>query len=170
MIQRVAARLGFLKRRALRPSPPWRCARLRRPWAAGTDEPAHYWFINLPRNLPWQVMIDTIMGRWRIERDHEELKQELGLGHYEGRNWRGFHPIAYALEYVLFWLALEPYVVKYGKVFSAIQFLLSPDREDYVLGSDLVIRFVLMQLGLLLVMGLAFYPVLYQEWSPNRAA
>ena len=29
--------------------------------------------------------------RWRIERDYEELKQELGLGHYEGRNWRGFH-------------------------------------------------------------------------------
>ncbi|MGB5564412.1 MAG: IS701 family transposase [Sedimenticolaceae bacterium] len=60
-------------------------------WAAGTDEPAHYWFSNLPRNLPWQVMIDTVMGRWRIERDYEELKQELGLGHYEGRNWRGFH-------------------------------------------------------------------------------
>ena len=36
-------------------------------------------------------MIDTVMGRWRIERDYEELKQELGLGHYEGRNWRGFH-------------------------------------------------------------------------------
>ena len=29
--------------------------------------------------------------RWRIERDYLELKQELGLGHYEGRNWRGFH-------------------------------------------------------------------------------
>jgi SRSO17 transposase len=60
-------------------------------WADGADEPAHYWFSNLPRNLPWQEMIDTVMGRWRIERDYEELKQELGLGHYEGRNWRGFH-------------------------------------------------------------------------------
>ena len=47
-----------------------------------------YWCSNLPRNLPWQEMIDTVMGRWRIERDYEELKQELGLGHYEGRNWR----------------------------------------------------------------------------------
>ena len=60
-------------------------------WAEGADEPAHYWCSNLPKNLPWQEMIDTVMGRWRIERDYEELKQELGLGHYEGRNWRGFH-------------------------------------------------------------------------------
>jgi len=60
-------------------------------WAEGTDEPAHYWFSNLPRRIAWQEMADTVMGRWRIERDYEELKQELGLGHYEGRNWRGFH-------------------------------------------------------------------------------
>jgi SRSO17 transposase len=60
-------------------------------WAAGATEPAHYWFSNLPNNLPWQEMINTVMGRWRIERDYEELKQQLGLGHYEGRNWRGFH-------------------------------------------------------------------------------
>lgn len=60
-------------------------------WPEGAGEPTHYWFSNLPKHLPWQPMIDTVMGRWRIERDYEELKQELGLGHYEGRNWRGFH-------------------------------------------------------------------------------
>jgi SRSO17 transposase len=60
-------------------------------WPEEAAEPAHYWFSNLPKNRPWQAMIDTVMGRWRIERDYEELKQELGLGHYEGRNWRGFH-------------------------------------------------------------------------------
>lgn len=60
-------------------------------WAEGADEPAHYWFSNLAKPTPWQQMIDTVMGRWRIERDYEELKGELGLGHYEGRNWRGFH-------------------------------------------------------------------------------
>lgn len=60
-------------------------------WPEGAGEPTHYWFSTLPKHLPWQPMINTVMGRWRIERDYEELKQELGLGHYEGRNWRGFH-------------------------------------------------------------------------------
>ena len=60
-------------------------------WPKGAQEPAHYWFSNLAKTLPWRSMIDTVMGRWRIERDYQELKQELGLGHYEGRNWRGFH-------------------------------------------------------------------------------
>lgn len=60
-------------------------------WAEGASEPAHYWFSNLAKRMTWPEMVDTVMSRWRIERDYEELKQELGLGHYEGRNWRGFH-------------------------------------------------------------------------------
>jgi SRSO17 transposase len=60
-------------------------------WPEEADEPVHYWLSNLPKRLTWEAMADTVMGRWRIERDYEELKQELGLGHYEGRNWRGFH-------------------------------------------------------------------------------
>jgi len=38
-----------------------------------------------------QVLVDKAKLRWRIERDYEELKSELGLAHYEGRGWRGFH-------------------------------------------------------------------------------
>ncbi len=36
-------------------------------------------------------LVDTVKMRWRIERDYQELKQEFGLSHYEGRGWRGFH-------------------------------------------------------------------------------
>lgn len=60
-------------------------------WPRDAEEPLHYWFSNLSANTPWHTMIHAVMGRWRIERDYEELKQELGLGHFEGRNWRGFH-------------------------------------------------------------------------------
>src|SRR4051794_14614857 len=41
--------------------------------------------------MPFDRLIDLAKLRWRIERDYQELKQELGLGHYEGRGWRGFH-------------------------------------------------------------------------------
>ncbi|MGH8337900.1 MAG: IS701 family transposase, partial [Gammaproteobacteria bacterium] len=60
-------------------------------WPEGEPEPARYWLSNLPRKTPLQRLVRITKQRWRIERDHEELKQEVGLGHYEGRNWRGFH-------------------------------------------------------------------------------
>jgi SRSO17 transposase len=60
-------------------------------WPRGATKPTHYWLSNLPADIGWQPLLDTLMRRWRIERDYQELKQELGLGHYEGRNWRGFH-------------------------------------------------------------------------------
>lgn len=60
-------------------------------WPRGDAEPLRYWLSTLPEATTFTALIDTIKGRWRIERDYLELKQELGLGHYEGRNWRGFH-------------------------------------------------------------------------------
>ena len=53
--------------------------------------PTKYWFSNLPANTRLQDLVAIAKQRWIIERDYEELKQELGLGHYEGRGWRGFH-------------------------------------------------------------------------------
>ena len=60
-------------------------------WPRGEAEPTRYWLSTLPEDIAFKDLVDAIKGRWRIERDYLELKQELGLGHYEGRNWRGFH-------------------------------------------------------------------------------
>jgi len=60
-------------------------------WPAGEDEPTKYWFSTLPKDTPFRKLVDLTKLRWRIERDYHELKQEVGLGHFEGRGWRGFH-------------------------------------------------------------------------------
>ena len=60
-------------------------------WPRGDAEPLRYWLSTLPEETTFKALVGIIKGRWRIERDYLELKQELGLGHYEGRNWRGFH-------------------------------------------------------------------------------
>jgi SRSO17 transposase len=60
-------------------------------WPEDEQEPTKYWLSTLPEDMPFAEMVDRAKLRWRIERDYQELKQELGLGHYEGRGWRGFH-------------------------------------------------------------------------------
>ena len=60
-------------------------------WPQGEAEPTKYWLSTLPADIPFPELVDLAKLRWRIERDYQELKQELGLGHYEGRGWRGFH-------------------------------------------------------------------------------
>ncbi len=60
-------------------------------WPEGEDEPTKYWLSTLPSNITFRDLVDAAKLRWRIERDYQELKQEVGLGHYEGRGWRGFH-------------------------------------------------------------------------------
>ena len=60
-------------------------------WPKGEDEPTKYWFSTLPSDISFHRLVDLAKLRWRIERDYQELKQEVGLGHYEGRGWRGFH-------------------------------------------------------------------------------
>jgi SRSO17 transposase len=60
-------------------------------WPEDEAEPDHYWLSTLPFDIPFERMVDLTKLRWRIERDYLELKQEVGLDHYEGRGWRGFH-------------------------------------------------------------------------------
>jgi SRSO17 transposase len=60
-------------------------------WPRNESEPTKYWISTLPPNTPLKALVKIAKQRWIIERDYQELKQELGLGHFEGRNWRGFH-------------------------------------------------------------------------------
>ncbi len=60
-------------------------------WPGRADEPSGYWLASLPVKTPLKRLVGISKHRWVIERDYEELKSELGLAHYEGRSWRGFH-------------------------------------------------------------------------------
>jgi len=84
---RVRVRAGYNKLIPETLSPEW----LLIEWPEGEAEPTKYWLSTLPENVSFTQLVDLAKLRWRIERDYQELKQEVGLGHYEGRGWRGFH-------------------------------------------------------------------------------
>jgi SRSO17 transposase len=86
----AARRLRPAHRDTLR-SEPWPEEWLLIEWPEGAEEPAKYWLSNLPPRTALKDLVHPAKARWRIERDYQELKQEIGLGHYEGRGWRGFH-------------------------------------------------------------------------------
>jgi SRSO17 transposase len=84
---RVRVRVGYNKLIPEKLSPEW----LLIEWPEGEKEPTKYWLSTLPEDVSFQRLVHFAKLRWRIERDYQELKQEVGLGHYEGRGWRGFH-------------------------------------------------------------------------------
>jgi SRSO17 transposase len=84
---RVRVHVASSHKRSEKPTKEW----LLIEWPEGEDEPTKYWLSTLPRNITFRDLVDAAKLRWRIERDYQELKQEVGLGHYEGRGWRGFH-------------------------------------------------------------------------------
>ena len=61
-------------------------------WPREKDQPTKYWLAQLgPQPLGLRRLLRTAKGRWRVEQDYRELKEELGLDHYEGRSWTGWH-------------------------------------------------------------------------------
>ena len=60
-------------------------------WPDDEAEPTKFWFAALPKSTSLVALVRLAKLRWRVERDYQELKQEVGLDHYEGRTWRGFH-------------------------------------------------------------------------------
>jgi len=60
-------------------------------WPRGEPEPTKYFLCALPKSYPLRRLVRTLKSRWKIEQDYQQLKQELGLDHYEGRHWTGWH-------------------------------------------------------------------------------
>lgn len=60
-------------------------------WPKGAEAPSDYWLSNLAADEPPQRLARLARLRWTVELDYRQLKGELGLDHYEGRSWRGFH-------------------------------------------------------------------------------
>ncbi|MET9695030.1 IS701 family transposase [Streptomyces sp. NPDC006514] len=60
-------------------------------WPAGQAEPVQFWLSDLPADTPLTTLVRLAKLRWRIEHDYREMKQALGLAHFEGRTWNGWH-------------------------------------------------------------------------------
>jgi SRSO17 transposase len=84
---RVRVRVASIRERSERPAKEW----LLIEWPEGEKEPTKYWLSTLPRSIAFLDLVDAAKLRWRVERDDQGLEQEVGLGHFKGRGWRGFH-------------------------------------------------------------------------------
>ena len=91
----MRSRFALLRVRAAKKEPGQRTERpiewLLIEWPTSEPAPVKYWLCNLPTGTRISKIVNLAQMRWRVERDYEELKGELGLDHYEGRGWLGFH-------------------------------------------------------------------------------
>ena len=60
-------------------------------WPSAAKQPTKFYLSSLPANTSVRSLVRFAKLRWRVERDYQEMKQEIGLDHFEGRSWRGFH-------------------------------------------------------------------------------
>ena len=60
-------------------------------WPRGKATPTKYWLASLPETTPIVELVRLARSRWRVEQDDRECKGALGLDHFEGRSWAGWH-------------------------------------------------------------------------------
>ena len=60
-------------------------------WPPEEAAPTKYYLCDLPASLSLRRLVASTRGRWRVEQDYQQLKEELGLDHFEGRSWMGWH-------------------------------------------------------------------------------
>ena len=99
-------------------------------WPKGEPEPTKYWLSTLSPTTTRRAMVEQAKLRWRIERDYQDLKQELGLGHYEGRGWRGFH------HHATLCIAAYGFLIAERGAFPPSGEFWSPSRKEPALPKD----------------------------------
>jgi SRSO17 transposase len=124
---RVRVRAGYHKLIPEKLQPEWLLVE----WPEGEAEPTKYWLATLPEDISFERLVDLAKLRWRIERDYQELKQEVGLGHYEGRGWRGFHHHATLCIAAYAFLIAEQATIPPSGPRSAASLQAPPLPEDY---------------------------------------
>ena len=124
---RVRVRVGYNKLIPEDASPEWLLVE----WPEGEAEPTKYWLSTLPENISFERLVDFVKLRWRIERDYQDLKQEVGLGHYEGRGWRGFHHHATLCIAAYGFLIAEQATIPPSEPRSATPLQLPPLPDNY---------------------------------------
>ena len=90
-LDRPAPTAGGGDGRSLLVQQPLRAAHRPREDPGGEPDPLGYWQVTLPSHTALEAVVNTAKGRWWIEQGYRDLKQEVGLGDFEGRGWRGFH-------------------------------------------------------------------------------
>ncbi|WP_439672778.1 IS701 family transposase (plasmid) [Cupriavidus necator] len=105
-------------------------------WPAGDADPLKYFLSTLPADIAVDELVAQAHMRWRIERDYQDLKQELGLGHYEGRGWRGFHHHA-ALSIAAYGFLVSERITTGGSVGAKKNFIA---RQTPALPADYIPR------------------------------
>jgi SRSO17 transposase len=88
---RFAAQRVRSAHRATQGKPPGEKQCLLIEWPEDTDAPTHYFLLTLPPDATVDELARTAKLRWRVERDYQDMKQEVGFAHYEGRRWVGFN-------------------------------------------------------------------------------
>jgi SRSO17 transposase len=77
-------------------------------WPADQPSPIHYWLCWLKKDQPQLLeLVSNAKARWRVEQDYRELKEELGLDHFEGRGWVGWHHHVALVTLAFVFLRLE---------------------------------------------------------------
>lgn len=103
-------------------------------WPEEEKKPTRYWLSNLPASTTLKQLVYTAKMRWLIERDYQELKDELGINHYEGRNWRGFH------HHATLCIAAYAYLVSERLQESNSHKINTPKRKKLTVPKDYIAR------------------------------